>query len=102
MGREKKASDLCGGWCVCVCAQSPGGVRADPDRAQGALRSAAGAEDPRVRRTEPMCVWHSLGVINVLVRPPSLQSRPTPPPPRRAAAAAADRAGNQQEEINTF
>lgn len=81
---------------VGVCVRSPGRVSADPDRAEGALRSAAGAEDPRVRRTDPMCVWHSLGVINVLVRPPSLQSRPTPP--RRAAAAAAaatERAGNQ-------
>lgn len=69
---------------VCVCAfvlrqrKSPGRLSAPPDRADGALRSAAGAEDPPVSRTDPMCVWHSFGAINVIVRPPSLQSRLTP------------------------
>lgn len=70
--------------CVCVCAfvlrqrKSPGRLSAPPDRADGALCSAAGAEDPPVSRTDPMCVWHSFGAINVIVRPPSLQSRLTP------------------------
>lgn len=94
---------------LCVCCVS-GRVRAGwallLAGAQGALRSAAGAEDPRVRRTDPMCVWHSLGVINVFVRPPSLHSRLTPP--RRAPSCCCcccclqERAANLQEKINKF
>lgn len=71
--------------CVLVCVkESPGSrkkeVSAAPDRGCGCppLRLRV-AEDPRVRRTDPMCVWHRLGVINVFVRPPSLHSRLTPP-----------------------
>lgn len=38
--------------------QSPGGGERCSWPGEGPLRSAAGAEDPRVRRTDPMCVWH--------------------------------------------
>lgn len=66
--------------CLSVCAvseeESRQSVSDAPDRGlRVPLRSAAAAQDPRVEcRTEPMCVWHSLGAIHVLVRPPSLQS----------------------------
>lgn len=93
LGRETIAPQMCGACLVCARAsvsvracvfqkKSPGMVSAAPDRAAGPLRTVVGAEDPRARRTDPMCVWHSLGVKNVFVRPPSLQSRLTPP--RRA------------------
>ncbi|KAK5851660.1 hypothetical protein PBY51_023199 [Eleginops maclovinus] len=59
--------------------KSPGRVSAAPRRAQVPSARLRVAEDPRVRRTDPMCVWHSLGVINVFVRPPSLHSHPAPP-----------------------